>query len=581
MNAAVNRADRPTKRGAALLTLAILWVFSSAPLCPAQNQTPSYRVTTRLVELTVVALDKNGNPVTDLQTEDFAAFDNGKPRNLSLCRYEGAPGPQAAKRPVLPQFVFSNRFAPDAADNRNITALVLDSANTDPRDQMFVMAHTARLLRALAPQTRVAIYQLGNELRIIHDFTDDMAALRAHLEQLNTRVQTQHLSDVEQAALDAEAILDQIEARKTPYATAVFRAVQAADKTAIAGDVNSNTVIQRNRVEETLALLEGLGRHLAAVPGRKSVVWISGGISLFSQRTSTTPDDMPVNPMAGDNLENVIRKTSERLAQLGVVLYGVDAHGLTSSAESLAQRQYPPMLAGRYSEMERAAAANADSRAAFSLITSITGGRFIFGTNDLSEGVNKVAGDLHGSYSIGFYAPEEPDGKWHTLKVDVRRSDVRLLHKQGYLADPSPVKQQTWDAEAERQALMSPFGSDAIRLTARCAPAAGTEPGTLLLTLQIEAEDLFWREESGRMAAGIDIYITENTADGQVRFQHSRINARFLPPQMDAARAQGLPFRRQWKPGADTRTIRVLVRDAATGRLGTIDIPMSQDAGNK
>jgi hypothetical protein len=43
---------------------------------------------------------------------------------------------------------------------------------------------------------------------------------------------------------------------------------------------------------------------------------------------------------------------------------------------------------------------------------------------------------------------------------------------------------------------------------------------------------------------------------------------------LETARIRGLPFRRQWKPGADTRTIRVLVRDANTGRLGTIDIPM-------
>jgi VWFA-related protein len=573
MNIVVNGYGWPA-RAVGLLIFAVLWIFSSAPPFPAQEQIPSYRVTARLVEVTVSAMDKNGNPVADLESKDFSISDNGKPRELSLCRFEGGPGPQAAKPPVLPKSIFSNRFNANAAEERNITALVLDSANTDPRDQMFVMANTARLLRALAPQSRVAIYQMGKDLRIIHDFTDDMAMLRKNLEAVNTRVQTQNLSDIEQAALEAKEILDQIEARKTPYATAVFRAVQAADKAAIAGDVNSNAIIQGNRVVETLAMLEGLGRHLAPVPGRKSVVWISGGISLFSQRVSTTPDAMPANPMAGDNLADAIRKASERMAQLGVALYGVDAHGLAGAADSLAQRQYPPNLAGYYSEIERAAAQNTDSRAAFSLMTSITGGRYIFGTNDLADGVKKVTGDVQGSYSLGFYAPEEPDGKWHTLKVVVQKPDVHLLYKQGYLADPSPAKEPTWDAGAERLAMTSPFGSDAIRLTARCVPVADTETGTLLLTLQIEAEDLFWREESGKMAAAIDIYIAENTADGQVRFQHSRINAKFLPPQLETARIRGLPFRRQWKPGADTRTIRVLVRDANTGRLGTIDIPM-------
>jgi hypothetical protein len=209
-------------------------------------------------------------------------------------------------------------------------------------------------------------------------------------------------------------------------------------------------------------------------------------------------------------------------------------------------------------------------------MTSITGGRFIFGTNDLSDGVNKVAADLRGSYSLGFYSPDEPDGKWHQLKVSCSRPGVRLLHKEGYLADPSPAAQTAWDAEAERQAMTSPFGSDGIRLTARCAPAAEAESGTWLLTLQIEAEDILWREEAGRMAAEIDVYIAEKAVAGEVRFQHSRINARFLPAQMEVAREKGLPFRRQWNPGPDTGTIRVLVRDAATGRLGTVDIPLTQ-----
>jgi hypothetical protein len=157
----------------------------------------------------------------------------------------------------------------------------------------------------------------------------------------------------------------------------------------------------------------------------------------------------------------------------------------------------------------------------------------------------------------------------------VQKPDVRLLHKQGYLAIPAPAKIQAWDAKAERRAVISPFGSDAIRLNARCAPASGAEPGTLLLTLQIEAEDLSWREESGRTAAAIEVLIAEIAADGEVRFQRSNINAKFLPQQLDAARSQGLPYRRQWKPGADTRAIRVLVRDTTTGRLGTLDIPMS------
>jgi VWFA-related protein len=575
---------RPAGKALALLAAAFVIGGAAMTLGRTQNQAPSqapsFQVAARLVELTVVAVDKDGNPVKDLKKEDFTLFDNNKIRDLSLCRYEGAPVSDTATAPALPPYLFTNRLGPGGAEDRNLTALVLDFANTDVQDQMFVKAQTSSLLRGLAPKTRVAIYVLGTQLRVIHDYTDDMGILRANLSKVRPEVQSQRKNDVEQAALDLDEILDQIEARKTPYAAAVFESVASAGEAAIWADVNNNAFVTGNRVEATLAALESLGRHLQEIPGRKNVVWISSGISLFAQRAPTTPNES-VNWMSGDNLGDVIRKTSRRLAQFGVALYGVDARGLTTASDSLAQRQYPPSLAGRYSEVQRAEANNIDSRSAFSLMTSVTGGRFVFGTNDLTEGVNKVSADLQGSYSIGFYPSEEPDGEWHTFKVVVKRPDVQLLYKQGYWFDAAPVKGPAWDAEAKLRAMTNPLGSDSIRLNAVCAPASGADPGTLQLDLQIEAEDLYWHEDSGRSTAAVDIFIGEKASDGSVRYQQSRINARLLPPQMETARARGLPFRRLWKPGDDTVKVRILVRDEGTGRIGTIDIPMPLAAVKK
>jgi VWFA-related protein len=414
---------------------------------------------------------------------------------------------------------------------------------------------------------------------VLHDFADDMDLLRADLAKLNVEAKLQQEHDIEEMELELQELLEQMAARSSPNIAAMQAAINAATA-AMAGEINLSAAGKSNRVQATLEILEILGRHLAPVPGRKSVVWVSGGLSLFAQQASTNPN-VRLNPMVGNILETEMRRTSERLAQLGVVLYGVDAHGLTTADENLARRQYPPAIDGRFSEAERDAAMNLEGRAAFSLIRSVTGGRYIFGTNDFAKGVDLVSADLDGSYTLGFYTPDEPDGKWHTLKVTVRKPGLRLLHKEGYLADPLPAGPQAWDVEAQRQALTSPFGSDAIRLTARCAPAEGAAPGTLQLVLQIEAEDILWQERSDRMAASLDVYIGELPSAAELRFHHAQINARFLPAQLAAAREKGLPFRHQWKPDAGTRRIRVLVRDPSTGRLGSLDIPIRKVAESR
>lgn len=553
---------------------AALCLLSLAPL-PAQD-TPAFRSTTRLVEISVVASSRDGSPVSGLQPSDFAVLDAGRRRDIAVFRFEGAAAllPDQLPKP-LPPFVFSNRPEDTGSPERNITALLLDSANTTPADQMFVKAQAMRLLQALEPRTPVAIYQLGQGLQAVHDFTADRNELRQILAQLSIDFQSQRLGDVERAAREAEEVLSQIQATKSAYRWPVYRAVDAASRAAIAGEVNFSSTVRGNRTETTLASLETLGRHLSAVPGRKSIVWITGGISLFLARVSTNPGGIPANPMSGENLEQAIRNTARRLAQSGVALYVLDARGLTSSAESLSERQELAPLAGRYSELERASALSSDPRAASALLASVTGGRALFGINDLSSGARFLAGDLRASYTLGFYLPEEPDGKWHPLKISVSRPGVQLLHKEGYLSEPAEIKPRAWDAEAQRQAMVNALGSAAVRITAECRPAPNAPPGTLALTLRIEAADLTWRPEAGRMAGDAEIFIGERTATGEVRFQQSRIRAALLPPQMEIARSRGLPFRREWKPADGTLSLRVLVRDPATGRLGTVDIPLS------
>ncbi len=68
------------------------------------------------------------------------------------------------------------------------------------------------------------------------------------------------------------------------------------------------------------------------------------------------------------------------------------------------------------------------------LFADLTGGRAARNTNDLLAGVKAAAEDMRGTYSVGFYAPQEPDERWHTFTVKVRRPGVKVVHRQGYLS---------------------------------------------------------------------------------------------------------------------------------------------------
>src|SRR5438132_12649595 len=93
---------------------AFLIGLAAGIFCPAQvvEQVPTFRAETTLVEFTIVALGSKGNPVTDLKKEEISVADNGRNRELSALRFDGAQThatPALAPPAPLPPGAFSNR----------------------------------------------------------------------------------------------------------------------------------------------------------------------------------------------------------------------------------------------------------------------------------------------------------------------------------------------------------------------------------------------------------------------------------------------------------------------------------------
>src|SRR5258708_4307044 len=432
--------------GAVVIVAALL---ASGP----QDQAPTFRTATRLVELTVTALDKKGHPVTDLRVQDFTIQENGKPRPIAFFKYDGGPSAEPPALP-LPPGVFTNRADFTPGPPRNITALVLDELNTPTQFSMRVRAVMTRYLRALAPRTRVAVFHLGARLRILHDFTDDADSLRARIEKSVLAMPLQMETDFDRSIIEAEQFLDMF--KGDPQMEALMAEMV---RNQLEVEMIANAQARAARLERTLESLESLGQHLAGIPGRKNLVWISGGIESF---------------------EDKVKRTSQRLAQQGIVLYIVDAKGLVVPTSMTAESPgaMPVRGRGRFEPQQDAERISDDTQPAMELLSSTTGGRYLHNTNDLMEGFTKAAADLEGSYTLGFYAADEPDSKWHNLKAGVSRAGVNLRHRKGYLAEAAAAAPTLLTNDLPMAATANPTAPSARQLTAPCAPTADPPPGT-------------------------------------------------------------------------------------------------------
>lgn len=543
-----------------------------------QESTPIFRAGTTLVEFSIVATDGRGQPVTDLKQNEITIVQNGRPQPVAFFRFEGSAfAPDAtepAREPIAPG-LFTNRIEYSPGPARNVTALVIDTLNTVPEDQVAVKAQVMQYLRALAPNTRVAVYMLGANLRILHDFTDDLEALRERLAKHNIEYNIQAVSAdelVRRQLQEAEHFNDAVDEFNDPDAEvdedAQFEAERQAELDKVRGHMARaeeyfQEQIHMRRVNQTVASLEALGNHLAGIPGRKNMVWISGGLAMLTQGAQ----DRWVNSYTSQ-----VRTLARRLATQGITVYPVQAIGLqvgilgtntTAQGSSKGQAEKTHL---------RPMTRENDLRiwGTMDLLADVTGGRTFRNSNDLTAGVRAAATDLRGSYSVGFYVPENSDNRWRQFDVRVSRPGVRVLHRQGYMA-LAPVRQPVnWSQSEWQAAMQNPLGSTSIRLDAR----ADVVPNGLNVLIQMAADDLYYKRVNGAPVTDLEIAFGERNTKEWTRVRRDGATITIKENPQQAVKASIVRFQKMWTIEPDTTQVRLIVRDRMTGRFGALDMPL-------
>jgi VWFA-related protein len=567
------------------VSVSLVVVLAVAGFAQAPADSPSFRTGTTLIEFTVVVTGEDGRHVTDLKQEDVSIVEGGHPRDVAFFHYEGAP-PAAIRvqSQPLPPGIFTNRPEYAPGPPRNIIAILIDALNTRAEDQAKVLAHILAFVGAVPSDTRVAIYRTGERVHVIHDFTDDVEGLRKRLKKdgLEAPRDNQQTVAVQQMIIEpwqAEAMAATMEA-----------SLEVAYQEMAIVEERSNQFMESRRVEYTMSSLEAVGNHLAGIPGRKNLIWMTSGVPMISAQTR---DPWLENYVAS------LRRVAQKLASQGIAMYPVEAAGVrplylnvnagvrgstrgvedsaTSGDDAIARtaarveaRQNVRGATRSPSQMSTTPDAPR-MLGTMDLFADLTGGRALRNTNDLLAGVKAAAQDMRGTYSVGFYVPQEADERWHTFAVKVRRPGVKVVHRQGYLSTAATRQSELWLADQWRAAANNPLGSATVRLDARFE----LKGDTLSAILQIPAEDLSFRSLNGTTACTLEIAIAERTPAGLLGIRHEIGSFALKDGQAQNLPAVTVRFPKQWTIDAKTSLIRVVIRDRYTGRFGTLDVPVA------
>jgi len=346
-----------------LLGLLSVPLWAQAPNTQRQSSQGGYvfHSNTREVLTDVTVTDKHGNPIDGLSRSAFHIFDNDHPQQLeSFEEHAGAPSSIAATS-AAPN-VFSNEYLQHLPPS--INAILIDTTTIDIVDQMVLNQEMRKFVNALPANQSVAIYQ---------------------------------------RAVDGTILLQNFTSNHNLLLTAIHRAIPHLRQ---AGSWNASD----------FGTLKQMAAFLSQMPGRKNVLWFTGGSNLFLK-----PD--PTSMQAYQSL----REVYDELETERIALYPIDARGLTVEISPPTGRQQPMLMTLMIEAQQHMLMAD---------MAEATGGQAWYNNNGLAQIASHTV-DTDSHFYTLTYRPDnlKANNQWHKVKIAVDGGSYHLGYRRGYFDD--------------------------------------------------------------------------------------------------------------------------------------------------
>ncbi len=545
-------------------TLLTVLIPVSFLLAQQADQPLVIKATTRLVMLSVIA-DRGNQPVSDLTKDDFRVKVNGKVQPISVFSMESAHrapstsqtasfGPSATPQGTLPPNVFSNRLAVQTGTPSSVNVILLDTRNTRVTDQIFAKAQIIRYLHTLQPTDHVGIYTFGGTLKVMHDYTSDSASLIAKLNsEKNWDLPDTSETDAQGALQGDSAIYDDM-----------MRGIAG-------GSPAERSFYTTDRILSTLHAFDFIAQHLAQLPGRKNLIWVSGGFPLDIGFDSIADWKNPAVDQRTFTEE--VDRTMRAMNDANISVYPVDARGLMTDPKFSAEMRKAPSV-----RPSLAPPIGVKEQQTMQEVASRTGGLAFYNTNDLAKAIHSAVEDSQVTYTIGFYPTDDNfDGKFHKVDVETpSKSGVKLRYRKGYF-DVAEKPEDDKSRQAElRDAVWSPIDATSLGIVANVKPGA-TDPSTMDISLKIDHSAIGLTKDQERWQGRLDILFVQRNDQGQeFGGLDDKVNLNLTQATYNSLLSDDLAYHRVVARSPQARLLRIVVRDAASGAMGSVTVPLNR-----
>ncbi|HEU4837716.1 MAG TPA: VWA domain-containing protein [Pyrinomonadaceae bacterium] len=571
-----------------LLFVLTVWSASRAQVTPTPSPKPPddvVRVYTELVQTDVMVFDRQGKFVNGLTAKDFELRVDGKPRPIQSFEQITAGSDEESQLAAARGATTINLKRPVPLDRGRIVFFYIDDFHMDLAGLVAAKKVINHFLdKEMGQNDQAAITSATGQIGFLQQLTNDRVILRKALERVNPRSYSVRDNDRPPMS-EYHAFLIERNDREVFdfFVNETLRVNPGINRDMAASIVRGRASAAQAQAarfnQNTLGGLESLVKSAKSLPGRKLLFFLSGGFLIENRRSASM-----------EQLHDI----TNAAARSGVVIYSMDTRGLVATLDDVSvEKPFDPT--GRLSLVDRQElVATQDG---LNALAADTGGKAIFNTNDLKQGLTPAIKETSTYYLLAWKpdADSEKRTRFRNLEVKlISRPDLTVRVRKGYFdldpvqppvvakAQPTPTK--TAPAKL-REAIASAYPDRGLPILLSADYYDVPNKGPALSTaIHIPGEFVtFGEQPDGKIQAIIDLSAVYFDEKGAIKdsFMERIVTT---APTLEKAKnyRNDIMFTYPAKLPPALYQVRVAARDDKSGKVGSahawIEIP---DLANK
>jgi hypothetical protein len=308
--------------------------------------------------------------------------------------------------------------------------------------------------------------------------------------------------------------------------------------------------------------LRRVAQAVTGHPGHKNMIWVGRGFP------TTRFDKWPID--TENRINSAVQECVNVLRDARVTLYTIDPAGVMVSPDVYGGDPYADPFGGNYE---------------FNRLAKATGGRTLYGRNDVDMEIGTAIQDGANFYTIA-YRPANSSldpQKFRKIKVTVDRPGLKVITREGYYLQYGPGRVNPVNPSRRLMADLASADSsnmvyDGVAITPR---QSATDPDAF--TVHVDGRGLVWTYATDTEPRHTEVIVDISTFDkkGKELKRQAKV-VKMAAPSTDPPTGRllhDLNIPCKIDPNPKAVRVRFVVRVSATGRMGTAELPLGEGAG--